>query len=177
MRMQDPGLGDAAFGEWPETFPRQMVPLTPPPQRPKPVTQHLPPKRLQRRHVARDGVVVVVTPHHRLQPRDLLHQRIVTTPHQRFLHPMQLRTQPLAHRPPLHAEAPALTLPPTAVGEAQEVEGFRLARATLLPIPGGEPPELDQPRFLRMQVQAELPETLPQFTQEPLGLVAVLKPD
>src|SRR5262245_10399656 len=122
--MQDAGLGDAAIGEWPETLPRQAVSLTPASQRSQPVTQHLPPERLQRRHVARDGVVVVVTPHHRLQPRDLPQQGIVTTPHQRLLHPLQLRTQPLAHRLPLHTEAPALALPPTAVGETQEVEGL-----------------------------------------------------
>src|SRR5262245_10747898 len=80
MRMQDLGLGDTAFSERPETLPRQAVPLTAPSQRAQPMTQHLPSERLQRRHVAGDGVVVVVTPHHRPQPRDLLQQRLVTAP-------------------------------------------------------------------------------------------------
>src|SRR5262245_49190195 len=98
-------------------------------------------------------MVVKVTPHHPLQPRDLLQQGIVTTLQQRLLHPLQFRTQPLAHCLSLHAEASALALPPTAVGEAQEVEGLRLALTTLLPIPSGKPPELDQPRLVRVQGQ------------------------
>jgi hypothetical protein len=60
------------------------------------------------------------------------------------------------------------------MGEAQEVEGFRLALTMLLPSRGGEPPELDQPRLVGVQDQAEFPEALP---QELFGLAAILKPD
>src|SRR5262245_58452613 len=63
------------------------------------------------------------------------------------------------------------------MGETQEGEGFRLALTTPLPIRGGEPPELDQPRLVGVQAQAEFPEAFPQFTQELFGLAAVLKPD
>src|SRR5262249_50621367 len=68
-------------------------------------------------------------------------------------------------------------LPRTIMGKTQEVEGFRLALTTLLPSRGGEPPELDQPRLVGVQDQAEFPEAFPPFTQELFGLAAVLKPD
>ena len=61
------------------------------------------------------------------------------------------------------------------MGEAQEVKRLRLPVATPLPILGGEPPELDQPRLLRMQRKTELRETLFQVAQESFGILAVLK--
>ena len=40
---------------------------------------------------------------------------------------------------------------------------------------GGVPPELDQPRLLRMQLQTELREPVAQIGQEPLGVLTMLK--
>ena len=61
------------------------------------------------------------------------------------------------------------------VREAQElnVSGFLSAP----PVPGGTPPELDQPRLTRVQFQPELREPAAQIVQEPLGVLPVLKPD
>ena len=47
--------------------------------------------------------------------------------------------------------------------------------ATPLSVSGGEPPELDQARLVRMQLQAKLREPVAQISQEPLGVVSVLK--
>ena len=63
----------------------------------------------------------------------------------------------------------------TDVRETQELERLRLPVAAALPVAGGEPPELDQPRLVRMQLQAELREPVAQIGEEPLGVVSVLE--
>ena len=42
---------------------------------------------------------------------------------------------------------------------------------------GGEPPELDQPGLVRVQLQPELREPLAKIGQEPLGVLPMLEPD
>ena len=81
----------------------------------------------------------------------------------------QLRPHPLRDRdaPEHEPSAPGL---PADVREAEEVERLRLPEAPRLPVLGGEPPELDQPRLLGMQLQAELREPLAQVGEEPLGV-------
>ena len=59
--------------------------------------------------------------------------------------------------------------------EAQKLERLRLPKPTRLASFGGEPPELDQPRLLRMQLQPELREPVAQIGQEPLGVLTMLK--
>ena len=59
--------------------------------------------------------------------------------------------------------------------EPQEVERLRLPVAAPGSILGGVPPELDQPRLLRMQPHAELRESLAEIGEEPLGVLAMLK--
>jgi len=62
------------------------------------------------------------------------------------------------------------------VGETEEVEGFRAPDfATSLPVPEGEPPELDESRLAGMQFQAKLRETIAQLHQKPLRVDAVLE--
>src|SRR5450755_830245 len=63
----------------------------------------------------------------------------------------------------------------TNVREPQEIERVRLPVAAPGSILGGEPPELDQPRLLRMQHQPELREPAAKIGQEPLSVVAMLK--
>ena len=60
--------------------------------------------------------------------------------------------------------------------ETEKVERFRLALAPGCPVADGEPPELDQPGLLRVQLQPELREPLPQVGQEPLCVPAMLEP-
>ena len=61
------------------------------------------------------------------------------------------------------------------VREAEELERLRLAEATRPAIAGGEPPELDQPRLLGVQFQAELREPVAQVSPEPLRVIPVLE--
>jgi hypothetical protein len=44
-----------------------------------------------------------------------------------------------------------------------------------LPSLGGEPSELDQPRLVRVQLQPELREALAEISEEPLGVLTMLK--
>ena len=53
------------------------------------------------------------------------------------------------------------------------VSGLPRPRAS--PVLGGEPPELDQPRLLGVQLQAELREPCAKIGQEPLGVIPVLE--
>ena len=47
-------------------------------------------------------------------------------------------------------KAPLLVALPTKVRETQKREGLGFSLATLFPVSGGEPPELDQSRLVRM---------------------------
>jgi hypothetical protein len=72
----------------------------------------------------------------------------------------QLRPQPLLAGDALQQEPPVVSLRAT-VREAQKVEGgFRAAEAPLLTTLGGVPSELDRPRLLVRQLQAQLREPL-----------------
>src|SRR5438309_10316419 len=67
----------------------------------------------------------------------------------------QLAPHPLRDSDPRHLETPLPGLP-TSVRKPQKVERLRLAESPLLPLLGGEPPELDQPCLLGLQLQPEL---------------------
>src|SRR6266571_2467766 len=87
----------------------------------------------------------------------------------------QLVPHPFRDRGPLHLEGPAPSLA-AYVREAQEVKGLRSAEAPCLSLLGGMPPELDQSRFLSLQLQGELREPLAQVCLEPLRVFPMLKP-
>ena len=55
------------------------------------------------------------------------------------------------------------------------VSGLLSPRAC--PVRGSEPPELDQPGLIRVQLQAELREPAAKLVQEPLSVLPVLEPD
>jgi hypothetical protein len=59
--------------------------------------------------------------------------------------------------------------------QAQELERLRLPVATRVASFGGIPSELDQPRLVRMQCQAEFREPLAEIGEEPLGVLAMLE--
>src|SRR5258706_2808457 len=63
------------------------------------------------------------------------------------------------------------------VREPQEVERLRLTRTARLPSPGGVPPELDQPRLVRVQLQSELRQPLAKLGQEPPRILLIFEPD
>src|SRR5688572_6658337 len=57
--------------------------------------------------------------------------------------------------------------------KAEKVESLRFALSTPLAPFDCAASKLDQPRFLRMQLQIELSQTFPQFSPEPFGVVPV----
>jgi len=175
--MQDPGLGYPEIGELPKACPWQARPLAAPPQGVPPMAQDLSAKRIESGPVAGNGVVVEIPLHHSMQPCALLGDRLMPLSQQRLLHRLQFGAEPLRHRLPPYVKPLGLARSSTEVGEAQEVEGFRLALVTLLSISGGEPSEFDQSRFVRVQRQAELVKTFLKFLQETFGLAAVLEPN
>src|SRR5450759_430776 len=87
----------------------------------------------------------------------------------------QLRPHPLLDRDPLEREPPGLPLLPADVREAKKVERLGLAKAPLPTSLGGEPPELDQPRLLGVQRQAELRESSAKLRLEPFGVITMLE--
>jgi len=59
------------------------------------------------------------------------------------------------------------------VREAQKAERLRLPESPRPSVAGGVPPELDQARLLRVQLQRELREPLAKVAEEPFGVVAM----
>src|SRR4029077_1919941 len=62
-------------------------------------------------------------------------------------------------------------------GEAQEVEGLRLAEPAPLAALCRKASELDQPGLLRMHRQRKLPQPLAHLVQEAMGVALVLESD
>ena len=61
--------------------------------------------------------------------------------------------------------------------EAEKIERLRLAEATGCPVTGGEPPELDQPGLLGMQLQVELRKPFTKVVEELFCITTMLGPD
>src|SRR5919197_1192380 len=87
----------------------------------------------------------------------------------------ELGRYPLRVGAPVELKAPSPCLPADML-EAQEAERLRLAEAPPLAIPGGEPPELDQPRLLGRQFQVELREPAAKVSVKPLCVLPILEP-
>src|SRR5947207_984562 len=107
-----------------------------------------------------DAVVLAVPTHHGPQPTTYLGNRSVPTMPQLFAHLLELGSHPLSDRMPMHHK-PARPRSPTGVDESQKLEGFWLLVASPLTIVCGVPPKLQQASLVRVQRQAELPESLP----------------
>jgi hypothetical protein len=60
------------------------------------------------------------------------------------------------------------------MGEAQEVECFRLAKPRPLPLLRRSAAELDQTGLVRMQGPRKLRQPIPQFCLKPLGMTSSL---
>src|SRR5690606_14633134 len=90
---------------------------------------------------------------------------------------LQERPQTLGHRLPAQRETAVTASACAAVGEAQKVERLWLALATRRPSRLREPSEFDEPRLLRMQLQAVQPQPLLQSRTQPLAIASILRTD
>src|SRR6266852_5734034 len=175
IRVMQRGRWQPAVNQTVHLLPSQPPGLTATPQRPVPVTDNMKAKRRQRVLVQRHPVIAVVSPDHRPQPlTDFGHSMMHSFAKFRFDF-LQLSALPLAHRPPQHREHPVASLLATDVGEAKKVECLGLPLSTPFSIVRCVEAELDDARFLGMQFQFELGESLRQVLVEPLGIRLVLK--
>ncbi len=144
-------------------------------KRAMPEPPHLEPKEIQRRLVHGHPVVTDVSTHHRLQPLAYFGNG--------FMHPslkfgfdlVQLRLQPFAYRLPQHREPSIAPLLHTDMCEAKKVERLRLSFSTPLPLVDRIRTEFQQPRFLGMQFQIELPHSFREFRPKLIGIRFAVK--
>src|SRR5438552_736221 len=176
IRVSDARRWEPALNEPPHPLPGEPGSLAAPPQGAVPEPPYLGTEREQRRPVHWHPVILQVPDDDRSQPRPHFGDRPVQASPQLGFHLAQLRLQPLPDRLPDHREPPVPLLP-ADVHEADEVERLRLPLVGAPSVLGREWPELQQPRLLGVQLQAELRQPLAELGQEPLGLLPVLKPD
>jgi hypothetical protein len=151
-------------------LPIQPLSFTPTPQRKVPVTANLEPEALDRSTVGRHAVVAGKAADHRPNPPSLFGNRRMHTLSQFGFDLLKFPTQPLANRladDRIYAITPLL---PANMRESQEVECLRSPLIAPLPVIDRKRTELQKPRFLGVQRQAELVESRLEFRQTPFRL-------
>ena len=119
-------------------------------------------------------MVVEVAVDHRLEPGAEFRDGFVSPLHQLRTDLLQLRRHSFGDglapddRCPLQGHA-------IPVRESQKVERLWLALTPPFPVSGREVPKFDQAGLVRVQVQAEGAQTLPQFGQKPFPVTLPLK--
>ena len=154
----------------PHAVPEDATGLAAPGQRAMPVVAHLEPKDVQRGSVHGHAIVAKMPTHDRAQPLPHFRDGIMHTPSKLGLHFVELRLQPLAHRLPQHRKHSIAPLPHANMRKAEEVERLRLPFSAALPVADRKRTKLQQARFLGMQFELELSESLLQFRLEPFGI-------
>src|SRR5260370_12713724 len=105
--------------------------------------------------VSRYSEVSDMPTHNGLQPFADFRNRIMHTPPQFDLDPLQRRLHALANRLPKHHE-PALPRLPADVLETEEIEGLRLAQTSPLTVHYPTASALDNPRFPPLHLPSHL---------------------
>jgi hypothetical protein len=111
-----------------------------------------------------------VSTHNRPQPLALLGDGFVHSSLELGFHLIQLRLQPLADRLPQHREPSIALLLHADVRKAEKVERLRFPFSTPLPLVDRIRTELQQSRFLGMQLQVELFHSFREFRPKLLGI-------
>src|SRR5258707_7936338 len=153
---------------------RGAVFLTAPAEAPPPQPLDTAPEGGERLDVVGHGMIGEVASHDLPQPGALLVDRGVQAASHGLLDLAQPGPQPVAPRLPLQGEL-AVPGAPTDVGEAQEVEGLRLAEAAPLAVCRRMATELDQTRLVRMQTEHIAFQSLSQGRKKPHGVGLVLE--
>jgi len=108
-------------------------------------------------------MVLVISQHNLAKPCTDFGRVMMLPALQLGLDGFELGRHSLLRRNPPDDEGSVAVALPTIVSETQEREGFRFSLTTLLPVTGGEPPELDQSCLVRVQFQSELGQPLPKI--------------
>jgi hypothetical protein len=120
-------------------------------------------------------MVLVITHDNLPEPFADLARTVVLPMSKLCLYGFELPNHPLCRRDSPDGKGSTTPEMSTMMREPQEHEGFRFSLATPFSISEGKPPELDQPRLVRMQFQSELHQPLLKITQESFGISPVLK--
>src|ERR1700730_7814918 len=140
---------------------------------PKPADSE--PKNCQRRFVHGHSVVAEVSTYNRPQPLALLGDGFVHSSPKLGFHLVQLRLQPFPYRLPQHRVPSIAPLLYADMRKAEKVERLRLPFSTPLPLVDRMRTELQQPRFLGMQLQVELSHAFGEFRPELVGIRLAVK--
>src|SRR6267378_6921590 len=159
----------------PHTIPQDVAVLAAARQRTLPEPPYLESKEPQRRSVHGHAVISVVTPHHRLQPLAQFGNGFVHAPLKLGFHLIQLRLQPSPYRLPQHRKPSIAPLLYANMRKSEEVERLRLPFSTPLPLVDRMRTELQQPRFLGMQLQVELLHAFRKFRPKLVGIRLAFK--
>ncbi len=159
-----------ASHETPQTVQGDSAFLAAPRKRAIPVPDHLEPKDVQRRVIHGHPVVAEVPTHNRAKPLAYFRDGIMPAPLKFRFHLVQLCLQPFAYRLPQHRVHSVASLLYADMRKAKKVERLRFPVPTFLPVVDREWTKFQQPRFLGMQFQVELPHSLGQFRPELLGI-------
>src|SRR6266404_4716187 len=173
--MTDRRQRQPASDEAPHSVPENPAVLAPPRQRAMPIPTDSESKHRQRRLVLGHSVVAKVSTHNRPQPLALLGDGFVHASLKLGFHLIQLRLQPLAYRLPQHREPSIALLLYADVRKAEKVERLRLPFSTPLPLVDRMRTELQQSRFLGMQLQMELLHAFREFHPELIGIRLAVK--
>ena len=138
--------------------PRDPILLAATPQRAPPEVGDMVPEHVQCPSIGRHGVVVEVAADDMPQPFPLVGDRLVHAPPHLLFDHLELRPHAVAPGLPFDLEFARVGFAADE-GEAQEVEGLRLAEPAPLAAFRRKASELDQPGLLGMQCQRKLPST------------------
>src|SRR4029077_15784879 len=141
--------------EAPHAIPEDAAVLAAPRQRAMPKPADSEPKNCQRRLVHGHSVVAKVSTYNRPQPLALFGDGFMHSSLKLGFHLIQLRLQPFPYRLSQHREPSIASLLHAAMREAEKVERLRLS-FTPLPLVDRMRTELQQSRFLGMQLEVEL---------------------
>src|SRR6266404_135441 len=164
-RQRQPAVDEALHA-----IPKDAAVLAAPRQRTVPEPSHLEPKDPQCVLVQGHSVISNVPTYHRLQPFALVGDGFVHASLKFGLHLAQLRLQPFAYRLPQHYKPSVAPLLHTDMRKAKEVERFRFPFSTPLPLVDRIWTELQQSRFLGMQLQVELLHSFRKFRPKLIGI-------
>ena len=174
--MQDFRLGKPVVHEHGEPSPGPVRLLAAPAEQLSPEGSHPVPELLQGVAVGWYGMVPEVAADNLLEPLPLLADRLVDPPTQFLLDCLEFCLSAVAPGLPFDQEAP----PPGCSadeGEAQEVEGFRLAKPVPPAVFHRVATELNQPGLLRMERQCKFPHPFAQQVEETPRIGFVLETD
>ena len=173
--MTDRRQRQPACDEAPHTIPEYATILAASRQRAVPEPSHLESKKSQRRIIHGHSVIPEVSTHHRLQPFTLFGNGFVHPSLKLGFHLIQLRLQSLAYRLPQHRVPSIAPLLYADMRKAKEIERLWLPFSTPLPAVDRIRTEFQKSRFLRMQLQMELPHSLGEFHTKLIGIRLFLK--